>query len=244
MPFLYWSAHGGSKGYAIYDDLKGAARVRRFQWLLLVTLIGCAEQTERADRPVAEDSTSQPPAVLPPAHPDSAALQRLRQQLPPEVLVRGNACPFECCVYGEWRADTVIAMHAAPRATGTPVFSVPKGTRIKADSGVVFVTSLAFAVVADTVFRYSDKKAWLLPGDTLVLLDPIGEGYWTMWRRGEVLNEVPPFFESVPEPKRGHLVGRPQREWWVHAAVGNRSGWFHADRVRVSGADSCAGPIE
>jgi hypothetical protein len=135
-------------------------------------------------------------------------------------------------------------MHAAPRSAGLPAFTVAQGTRMTADSGVVFVTGIAFAVVDDTVLRYADQKPWLLPGDTLVLLEPIGEGYWTMWRRGEVLNEVPPFFESIPEPKRGHLVGMPRREWWVHASIGGRSGWFRADRVKVSGADRCAGPIE
>jgi hypothetical protein len=212
----------------------------RVEWLVVPTLMGCADQPESAQTPSGQPDTT---AALP-AHPESAAIERIRRQLPPNVLVRGNACPFECCVYGEWRADTLIPMHAAPRSRAAAVFSIPKGKRMKADSGVVFVTGIAFAVVDDTVFRYADNRAWLFPGDTLVLLDPIGEGYWTMWRRGVVLHEVPPFFESIPEPRRGRLIGKPRREWSVHASVDGQSGWFHADKVRVSGADACGGPIE
>lgn len=214
-------------------------------WLVCCLAAGCADAENGAS--TSGDTVVQPPPTVPPAtpvSPESAAIARIREQLPPDLLARKNACPFECCVYGTWVADTSIPMYPTPRATGAPAFQLSKGTRMQADSGVVYVTSIAFAVVDDTVFRYADRRPWLLPGDTLVLLEPIGEGYWTMWRRGEVLNEVPPFFENIPEPKRGHLAGRPGREWWVHATAHGRRGWFPADSVRVRGADACGGPID
>ncbi len=220
---------------------------KRMGLIVLAAAVGCAQDAEPEPNPLPPAATTTRPGAstdTAPSHPDSAALFRVRQQVPARVLVRANACPFECCVYGEWRADTTIAMHAVPRAAGTPTFSIRKNQRMQADSGVVYVTSIAIAVVDDTVFRYADQKPWLLPDDTLVLLEPIGEGYWTMWRRGEVLNEVPPFFESIPEPKRGRLIGTPKREWWVHASADGRQGWFNADSAKVSGSDACGGPIE
>ncbi|HEY0673802.1 MAG TPA: hypothetical protein VGD27_16100 [Longimicrobiales bacterium] len=208
--------------------------------IVLLALTACGEQ-DPAVRP--KEAPGQGPAVAA-THPDSAAIGRLKAQLPAELLARGNACPFECCVYGDWLADSDIPLHDLPRATGTPSFMLQKGQKMRADSGVVYITSLAFAVVDDTVVRYADRRSWLLPGDTLVLLEPIGEGYWTMWRRGEVLQEVPPFFDSSSEPKRGRLIGTPRHEWWVHASAPGRSGWFNADSAEILGADACGGPVE
>jgi hypothetical protein len=117
---------------------------------------------------------------------------------------------------------------------------VSKGTAFRADSGAVFVTAIALAVVDDTVADSPDRL--LLPGDTLVLLDPIGEGYWTAWRRGEILESVPPFFESWWRPKQsGRLIGHPEREWWARTSINGRTGWFRPDVYRVRGADACAG---
>ena len=209
-------------------------------WLVLLLLTGlaaCAPEERQAERPPPVDSLATSPDTVP-LHPDSAALQRFRAQLPAEILVRGNACPFECCVYGAWVADTVIPLYDAPRATGTPALTLAKGTKLAADTGVVFVTHIALAIVEDTVA--DGPNAVLLPGDTLVLLDPIGEGYWKAWRRGQVLETVPPFFESWWRPApAGRLIGEAAREWWARATANGRTGWFRPDRYRVRGADAC-----
>lgn len=205
--------------------------------LLLAGLAACAPEERPAEQQPPEDSVATSPDTVP-AHPDSAALHRFRAQLPAEILVRGNACPFECCVYGAWVADTAIPMYAAPRGTGAPAFTLAKGTRLTADTGVVFVTHIALAIVEDTVA--DGPNPVLLPGDTLVLLDPIGEGYWKAWRRGQVLETVPPFFESWWRPApAGRLIGEAAREWWARATANGRTGWFRPDRYRVRGADAC-----
>ncbi len=214
--------------------------MKRFFILLLVS--ACTEPQQSNEQLPAYDADAADSTAS--QHPDSAALARIRAQLPEDVRIRRNACPFECCVYGNWLADGDIPMHNSPRPTGPPVFTLRKGDKLRADSGVVYVTSIAIAIVDDTVRRYEDQQPWLLPNDTLVLLEPVGEGYWTMWRRGEILNDVPPFFDSIPEPKRGRLIGRPARQWWVHATINGRKGWFNADSARVLGADACGGPVE
>jgi hypothetical protein len=207
--------------------------------LIGMVMVGCGRPDPGADRAPA-DSAGTSPAMVP-AHPDSAAVARFRAQIADSVLERRNACPFECCVYGAWVADTVIPVHAAPRADGMPIFNIPKGDTMKAELGVVYVTSIALVVVDDSVQNGPDGAPGLVPGDTLVLLDPIGEGYWTAWRRGEIIKEVPPFFESWWRPKQqGRLIGHPAREWWVRANFKGRTGWFAADRFPVRGADACS----
>ena len=197
----------------------------------LLLLPSCADR-----EPPAEETT--PSAVMPP-DPDSMAIERIRAQLPPGTLRRSNGCPFECCVYREWTAATDIPLRAAPNDSSTITARLRAGEQMNADSGIVFVTGLAIAIVDDTVFRGAERRPWLLPNDTLVLLDPIGEGHWNAWRRGEVLEDVPPFFEGILEPRRGRLIGDPTREWWAFATAGNRRGWFRPDQFRVSGADAC-----
>jgi hypothetical protein len=214
--------------------------MRTYLLIGLLVLGGCRRGEREAAPGTAEipgDAVATSPDTAP-ADAEHAALERFRAQLPPEVLVRGNACPFECCVYGEWVADTIIPMYREPRRTGTPAFTVPKGTSLRADSGAVFVTGIALAIVEDTVADSPNRL--LLPGDTLVLLDPIGEGYWTAWRRGEILESVPPFFESWWHPKQsGRLIGEPLREWWARTTVNGRTAWFRPDLFRVRGADAC-----
>ena len=204
----------------------------------LGVVVGCAREATE-DRPPTDSVTTSPVAV--PVDPDTAAIQRYRALLPDSVLARGGACPFECCVYGPWVADTAIPMYPDARGTGAPQFTVAKGESLRADTGVVYVTSIALVVVDDTVFQGAEKRVWMVPGDTLVLLDPIGEGFWTAWRRGEILKEVPPFFESWSrESGDGRMIGKPAREWWVRATARGRTGWFRADQYHVKGADACS----
>ena len=133
----------GQRGDIEMAVSRRVAALRRGLVLLLLTgLAACVTDDRQADLQRPADSLAMAPDTAPP-HSDSAALQRFRAQLPAEILVRGNACPFECCVYGAWVADTVIPMYAAPRGTGTPAFTVAKGTTLEADTGVVFVTQIA-----------------------------------------------------------------------------------------------------
>jgi hypothetical protein len=227
------AATTGSAAVLYEWERDGSEGLKLKALVVLLFAIGCdRDGPEAAPGGAARDHADRTPVAA-----------QATSAIPRNVLRRANACPFECCVYGEWTADTVIPMYAAPQTRGTPAFTFAKGTRIRADSGVVFVTSVAYAVVDDTVFG-AGNQPWLLPNDTVYLLDPVGEGHWTGWRRGEILEDVPPFFEDIPEPKKGRLFGKPGREWWVHATAGGQRGWFPADSVRVRGADACGGPIE
>lgn len=204
-----------------------------------VLMAACAGPEPQTDQARVDSAVASPGTA--PSHPDSAAVARYRQLVPDTVLERRNACPFECCVYGNWVADTIIPMYAAPRTQGRPVFTLARGDSMRTEYGAVYVTSIGLVVVDDSLVLGPEDGTKLLPGDTLVLLDPIGEGFWTAWRRGEIIEQVPPFFESWWRPRQqGRMIGRPAREWWVRATSRGRTGWFTPDIFRVRGADACA----
>lgn len=181
-----------------------------------------APETQVADTPAAEISVVE-------------FARRHFDAVPDSVLVRGGACPFECCVYGEWRAETAIPLAVEPRTGADSVGSIAVGETFPADTGFVRITGPAIIAVTDTV-RVRDTT--LLPGDTVVVLDYVGEGYWNLLHRGRVLEEVEGFWGAEHDDPRGAYYGDYRKEWWVHA----RGGWFRADSTfRFSGADACGG---
>jgi hypothetical protein len=221
--------------------------------LLLVALLACdggdAGRDEVAD---VTDSVAEPaerPAV------DDDPLARFRSRLPEGLLRREGACPFECCGYRTWSEPVDLALLSEPR-TGQPVDTIPAGERFEAETGIVFVTGLMLALPADTLGPHGDPRpemslpgehwrpTWL-PGDTLVVLDYVGEGAYNVWEDGEVA-QVSQFWESPdvdlgPGPLRGTSMGEHETEWWVKARrVDGTVGWFQQPRdVSPEGADLC-----
>lgn len=214
---------------------------------LLAAIVACAESPQPDAAPVgtedpamagnpqpqpteAGDSLPEPPA---------GPVQRWLSRLPDGALMRGGACPFECCVYGEWEAESQIALVSEPREGASPAGELAPGTSFQADSGFVRVTQVSLVAVTDTVTPMPDRQ--LQPGDTLVLLDYVGEGYHNAWLDGEFV-EVADFWSSATGQPRGEVIGEHQSEWWVHATTGDGTGgWFRADvpGVELGGVDAC-----
>jgi hypothetical protein len=128
---------------------------------------------------------------------------------------------------------------AQERGSGTPIFIVRNGESFRADSGNVHVTEVAQVAVLDSV---ADGDYWsFAPGDTLAVLDYIGEGHYNVYHDGKV-QDVEGFWGEARQPRVAELIGAPKSEWWVHVtAADGRRGWVSMVRVvRVGGADSCA----
>jgi hypothetical protein len=200
----------------------------------------------------ARDTLAAPMETLP-APDDPVAHARAR--LPEGLLRRDGACPFECCGYRTWSEPVDLALLSEPR-TGEPVDTIPAGERFEAETGVVFVTGILLALPTDTLGPYGDPRpdaplpgepwrpAWL-PGDTLVVLDYVGEGVFNVWHEGEVM-QVSQFWDSPdvdlgPGPSRGTSIGEHETEWWVRARRADGTvGWFLQPRdVSPEGADLC-----
>lgn len=194
---------------------------------------------EVSERAPLDSGTIAAPAVTPEPQ---ATLDRWRAKLPEGALMRCGACPFECCVYGAWRAESTIPLVSTPgEAPSASSRGLEPGTAFQADSGHVRVTGLALVAVTEWVAPMPQRR--LEPGDTLVLLDYVGEGFHSAWLEGEFV-EVSDFWSSATDRPRGAVIGEHSSEWWVHAtSEGGTSGWFRADGpgVEIAGADACGG---
>lgn len=220
----------------------GAARggrPRAWQWSLCALLVaGAACSPEREERPPAPPA-NEPAAPGTPPEPTADAPARWRTRVPDSVLIRRGGCPFECCSYREWRADAALAVVASERADGPVLFTIPAGTRFRADSGNVHITDILLIAVADSV---GDPPWWSYgPGDTLVVLDHIGEGHFNVWD-GRAVKDVEGFWGAERMPLVAEMLGRWETEWWVHVTMPEgRAGWVKLAATNPpQGADACA----
>jgi hypothetical protein len=169
------------------------------------------------------------------------------ETLPPaDALVRDGACPFECCQYGEWWSDSATTVYRTARDTTDVAFILPPQTPINAQSGVVYVTSLARVVLEDTMSaeEIGVPGITLTPADTLYLIEPVGEGAFIVWLDGREL-ELPGVWESYYPETSARRDGEYARAWWAFVRTADdREGWVWMDRTKAPmwGADACGGP--
>jgi hypothetical protein len=166
--------------------------------------------------------------------PADTLVARWAERIPAGLLVRPGACPFECCLYRTWTSTTDVPLRPEPRH-GTPPGEgrLAAGEPFEADSGFVRVTGIMLVVPHDTVMGYG-------PGDTLLVLDYVGEGFFNLWD-GSGVREVSQFWGAESSLRVAETLGRWEREWWTHATgpEGQR-GWFSPDSVPdIDGADAC-----
>lgn len=226
--------------------MKRATRVgrscRHASVLLLAVTLGCDGRGEEVPLP-AENASVDTSSV-----PAAASLLEIAQRhfdaVPDSVLMRTGACPFECCVYGEWRADSEIPLLAAPENDAVTIDTLHATERFRARTGYVEVTGPAIVVVMDTVPSDTGSAVAFAPGDTLVVLDYVGESFWNVWHE-DAVHQISGFWGAEVGAPKGAYYGDYRREWWVNAeSPRGRSGWFRADLdVELSGVDACGTPI-
>lgn len=217
----------------------GAATAPARAWLWPLCALAAACSSERDERPATPPADAPSAPATPPEETADATAARWRARVPDSVLVRRGGCPFECCTYRAWRADSALAVFADERAAGPVDFTIPAGTRFRADSGNVHVTGLLLIAVADSV---GDPPYWSYgPGDTLVVLDHIGEGHFNVWD-GRAVKDVEGFWGAERMPLVAEMLGRWETEWWVHVTMPDgRAGWAKLAATNPpQGADACA----
>ena len=169
-------------------------------------------------------------------------------QRPAAPLRVEAACPFECCSYGTWTTTEETTVYARAHDTTAVAFTVSSGTTLDAATGHVLLTQVGAALARDSVRLYRDDSTYrtAAPGDTVYLLDYVGEGAYNAWYADSVYQvdggmaflEQPP---GAPAPLAG--LREPQSQWWVRVSTDDgRSGWLWMDRTpSVRGADACDG---
>jgi hypothetical protein len=139
-----------------------------------------------------------------------------------------GACPGEGCVYREWTARSTVAVRR-DRTSGAPVlFSLKKGEKAKALTGVVVTTRPGIVRFRESVelgyYDVANRRAALVriePAQTLYLLTYRGEGTTLAWLNGRLYDEVDGstafFNDKCNDANRcaGKIVQEAQVVWWV-----------------------------
>ena len=214
--------------------------------MLTLVLLACGG----GDAPASEEAPESPQVSGPETGPapgptEDDPVARWAALVPDSLRHRTGACPFECCVYRDWTPTGDVPLRARPSHSEPTRTVIAPDQTFTADSGFVQVIGVLLAAVTDSVTAEPPGDALFLPGDTLVVLDYVGEGFWNVWD-GERLRQISGFWGAEVSPARGNLIGGEgyAREWWVHATTrAGEQGWFNADSVaRLRGVDACGGP--
>lgn len=205
---------------------------------------GCASQDD-APPPSPPPPAARPAAPAPPVRPvapDTFALGvDAEQSSRPVAPVRiDGACPFECCQYGTWTTSAPTRLFASAGDTTRVVTTVPAGTVLAVPTGHVLLTRLGRVVPREpvTLYRAFESPQTAAAGDTLLVLQTVGEGAYRVWYRGRLYEaEGAMLMASGP----GALA---TSQWWAQATgPDGRTGWLWMDRTPpVRGADACGAP--
>ena len=115
----------------------------------------------------------------------------MAQGLPPNPYESWGVCPFECCTYREWTADTDIPVHATRSEQSRILYHLHAGERVDALTGVVVTRNPPPIYIDHAVkdgFTKASKHPLLSfkPGDVVYMLAPLGEGFYLFWYQGKV----------------------------------------------------------
>ncbi len=155
-----------------------------------------------------------------------------RLEKPPEVYVDRGGCPGECCTYGTWRAERAVILHEAARERSKIIGRVDAGSEVLAETGEVHTRAGKFVVRRESPpYRV---------GDTIWLYTYVGEGFYKVWRAGEMVEQEISVMPDQTSPNDwGYYARAPHSVWWIRVKVkGGAVGWTNAPD-NFSGTHSC-----
>ena len=165
---------------------------------------------------------------------------------PPPSLTDEGACPFECCTYREWSVEADTPLLARPDDRAPVIGKASKGTKAQGITGIVIVTNPGRIEVLRPYTSESGRR--YKPGDIVWVYTERGEGFFTVWYRGEMYDEEATFmyhdrggWDGCVE--KGTCWGKrksfPVSIWWVKVKSSDGTvGWSRAHR-NFGNMDAC-----
>jgi hypothetical protein len=136
----------------------------------------------------------------------SCSVNAFGQNTPNLPYFDRGACPFECCTYRTWIARNNVSLRKEMRTASPLLFSIKKGERVNAITGVVITSKAGIVeVIQDTKIGGLNIKS----GSKLYTLTYLGEGFYKIWYKGKI------YEESVEGEKAFKIVSQPKAVWWV-----------------------------
>lgn len=207
--------------------------------VLLFLSAACEPARPPADTPRAADALDAVPGAT--ALVEGAAVA---SDTSAPYVARG-ACPFECCTYGDgWVASEAVRAYAAERDTSRTAFTLAAGERFTGVTGNVHLDRVGVVVLRRAVDAGAEPGGAprvFAVGDTVHVLDYLGEDFFRIRHRGRVL-EAQRFWGEVGDTGwDGELLVAPVARWWARVrASGGREGWIDMDAAPfIGGVDAC-----
>jgi hypothetical protein len=151
-----------------------------------------------------------------------------------------GACPFECCTYREWVANSPINVYKSRNEKSDMVFKLKKNERVRALTGVVVTHKLGITEILKPVkIGYTSMgdvpQLSLKQGDIVYTLHYAGEGFEVFWFKGKTYSDE----LSITNSDSFKTINSSGYVWW--AKVRNRSGktgWTNQTNL-FNNQDSC-----
>lgn len=153
---------------------------------------------------------------------------------PTKIYIIEGACPFECCTYREWGVVNDAQLYLYKSVESEKIVIANSGSTVQALTGDVHVIPLKLFMTSDYGIHHA--------GDTIWLLNYLGEGNYRAWKNGDYISFELPF--SPYGGKRlltwGEIDGEYNMTWWVKIRTQDGLvGWTHQVE-NFSNQDSCA----
>lgn len=136
------------------------------------------------------------------------------------VYIQQGVCPFEGCIYRQWRATAATRLHREPNDNSDVIATVFAGETVTALTGEVHIIPLSGRVVRSL----GEFRA----GDTVYRLSYRGEGTWDVWYNGRIADAYNlDYWSENPVFDFGPNTGSAtQSTWWVRIQRANgETGW-------------------
>ena len=156
-----------------------------------------------------------------------------------------NACPFECCTYGQWTALRDIHVFTNRSEKAPRKFTLHRGDKVTT-SGVVITKRLGIMRATQKITLGDGPIRTTVPaGERFYVLHYLGEGQYSFWYEGKRYTDggylSPTRHDPRVVPASGaELIQVPVWEWWVRVKTARgATGWVLGNRG-FDGSDRCS----
>jgi hypothetical protein len=163
-----------------------------------------------------------------------------QEEKPKIPYIDEGACPFECCQYGTWTAESPLVAYQKEENDSAIAFKIKPGESFTAINGNVHITKPGYVVVNRSFDGFTKD-------DKVYLLTYLGEGAYDLWYKGKKLDlnvlNADDFWANVTEKDS------PLYTWAVLITRGDgKQGWLRLKNSpnrkfwpeKIKGMDSCS----
>jgi hypothetical protein len=170
-----------------------------------------------------EQATSDVPDTSPPVETSAAAVVMPPSISGGEYVIHGY-CPYLCCSDGKSTMINAGTLRMSYSLSADSVYQIEPGAQVKTDSGVMILHPPGLAILVGTASFAGLSGPQ--PGDTVEVLNSVGEPVTRLRWRGQVL--------ELSSAGQVQVLSEPVQSWWVYTtdSASQRSGWMLASGVR------------